>query len=119
MLEQANEEGEYHNMISASWEIGFNDFYIAVGSNDLSEAEIVTDKNKIKDLQKYLRAYDGEGKMDDGTIVNRLVVGDIYPLGIGFTSNPAAEVEGVIVENQESVKAKKESSLLKLFMSIT
>lgn len=111
MLEQASDGGEYHNMISASWEIGFNDFYIAVGSDNLSEAEIVTDKNKIKDLQKYLRAYDGEGKMDDGTIVNRLVIGDIYPLGIGFTSNPAAEVEGVIVENQESAQAKKQSSL--------
>ena len=45
----------------------------------------ITDKAQIKEFKKYLQAYDGEGKMDDGTLVNRLVVGDIYPLGIGFT----------------------------------
>lgn len=115
MLEQTNEGDSFFNKISASWEIGFNDFYIAVGSHDLSEAEIVTDKSQIKELQKYLKAYDGEGKMDDGTIVNRLVVGDVYPLGIGFTSNPAAEVEGVIVENEKSIKIKKEAAEAEVF----
>lgn len=106
MLEQTGEGEEFENVISASWEIGFNDYYIAVGSNDLSEAEVITDKKQIKELSKYLRAYDGDGEMDDGTVVNRLVVGNIYPLGIGFTASPAAEVEGVIVENEERVTVK-------------
>ncbi|MFT6603739.1 MAG: hypothetical protein ACJARO_001252, partial [Bacteriovoracaceae bacterium] len=110
MLEKTGSGDEFHNLISASWEIGFNDYYIAVGSNDLREAEIVTNEAQIKELQKYLRAYDGEGQMEDGTLVNRLVVGDIYPLGIGFTSNPAAEVEGVIVENQEKTLIKKDKT---------
>ena len=39
MLEESNEGEEYHNVVSASWEIGFNDFYIAVGSDNLNEAE--------------------------------------------------------------------------------
>mgnify|MGYP003625584108 CR=1 FL=1 len=115
MLEKTSSGDEFHNLISASWEIGFNDFYIAVGSNDLREAEIVTDKTQIKELQQYLRAYDGEGKMEDGTLVNRLVIGDIYPLGIGFTSNPAAEVEGVIVENQEKTLIKKDKARAEKF----
>tara|TARA_Y100000593_G_scaffold11873_1_gene21630 strand:- start:7758 stop:9383 length:1626 start_codon:yes stop_codon:yes gene_type:complete len=106
MLENTDEGEEFHNIISASWEIGFNDYYIALGSDDLSEAEVVTDKNQISELSKYLKAYDGEGKMDDGTLVHRLVVGEIYPLGIGFTSNPAAEVEGVLVENERPIKVK-------------
>ena len=48
-------EEEFHNMISASWEIGFNDYYIAVGSNDLSEAELITDETQIKEFKKYRR----------------------------------------------------------------
>jgi hypothetical protein len=115
MLEKTGSGDEFHNLISASWEIGFNDYYIAVGSNDLREAEIVTNEAQIKELQKYLRAYDGEGQMEDGTLVNRLVVGDIYPLGIGFTSNPAAEVEGVIVENQEKTLIKKDKARAEKF----
>ena len=110
MLEQTDENESFHNKISASWEIGFNDYYIALGSKDLNEAELITEKSQIKEFKKYLRAYDGEGVMDDGTPVNRLVVGDIYPLGIGFTTNPAAEVEGVIVENQKPVHIKEEKN---------
>ena len=106
MLEQTGEGEEFENVVSASWEIGFNDYYIAVGSTELSEAEVITDKAQIKELSKYLKAYDGEGKMDDGTLVNRLVVGSIYPLGIGFTASPAADVEGVIVENEKIVEVK-------------
>lgn len=115
MLEKTDQGDEFHNAISASWEIGFNDFYIAVGSNDLSQAEIVTEENQIKELQKYLKAYDGNGEMDDGTLVNRLVVGEIYPLGIGFTSNPAAEVEGVIVEDSKKVQVQKDAALAEVF----
>ena len=115
MLEQTGDGGAFHNQISASWEIGFNDFYIAVGSHDLKEAEIVTEESQIKELQKYLKAYDGEGQMDDGTIVNRLVVGEVYPLGIGFTSNPAAEVEGVFVKNKEEIEIKKDAAEAEVF----
>ena len=38
-----------HNQVSASWEIGFNDYQIAVGSENLSEAEIVTDEKQIEE----------------------------------------------------------------------
>lgn len=107
MIEQSQEDGEYKNIISASWEIGFNDYVIAVGSEDLSEAEIVSDKKQIAEFNQYLKAYDGEGKMDDGTPIYRLVVGDIYPLGIGFTTNPAADVKGVITYEKESEPDQK------------
>ena len=108
MLEQTDEGEEFHETISASWEIGFNDYCIALGSDDLSEAELITDKNQIKEFRKYLKAYDGDGKMDDGTSVHRLVIGEIYPLGIGFTTNPAADVKGVTVENEKSLEIKQE-----------
>ena len=94
-------ESSMYNQVSASWEIGFNDYQIAVGSDSLAEAEIITDQKQIQELSQYLKATDGSGEMEDGTVVRRLVVGDVYPLGIGFTSNPAADVEGVVLTEQD------------------
>ena len=94
-------ESSMYNQVSASWEIGFNDYQIAVGSDNLAEAEIITDQKQIQELSQYLKAADGSGEMEDGTIVRRLVIGDVYPLGIGFTSNPAADVEGVVLTEQD------------------
>ena len=36
--------------------------------------------------------------MEDGTPVYRLVAGEVFPLGIGFTTQPAADVRGVTVK---------------------
>ena len=110
MLEQTDDGEEFHDQISASWEIGFNDYYIALGSKDLKEAELITDRAQIKEFKQYLQAYDGEGKMEDGTLVNRLVIGEIYPLGIGFTATPAAEVKGVVVKNQQKIQLQKDKA---------
>jgi len=95
-------ESSMYNHVSASWEIGFNDYQIALGSENLAEAEIITDQKQIEELSKYLKASDGTGEMEDGTIIRRLVVGDVYPLGIGFTANPAADVEGVVLTERQS-----------------
>jgi hypothetical protein len=96
-LEKSSDpDSELYNKISTSWELGFDEFNIAVGSSDLKEAEIVTDKNQIQELKGNLKSYGGEGKLKDGTRIYRLVVGDIYPLGIGYTTTPAADVQGVI-----------------------
>lgn len=97
----------YYQKISASWEVGFNDYVIAVGSKNLQDAEIVHSEKQIEELNKYLKAFDGEGMMEDGTEVYRLISGDVYPLGIGFTTNPAANVEGLIKLDNK----KKEADL--------
>ena len=110
MLEEGGDGQEFQDVISASWEIGFNDYCIALGSDDLSEAELITDESQIKEFSKYLKAYDGEGEMEDGTCVHRLVIGEIYPLGIGFTTNPAADVKGVTVESEKTIKIKEEEN---------
>ena len=101
-------ESPLYNQVSASWEIGFNDYQIALGSEDLSEAEIITDEKQIKELSQYLKAAEGNGTMKDGTLVRRLVVGNVYPLGIGFTANPAADVEGVVLTEKDSVSFNDE-----------
>ena len=40
--------------VSASWEVGFNDFVLAIGSDVLSEAKIVSDPDEIMELEGYL-----------------------------------------------------------------
>lgn len=101
----------YYQKISASWEVGFNDYVIAVGSKNLQDAEIIYSEKQIEEFNKYLKAFDGEGMMDDGTEVYRLISGDVYPLGIGFTTNPAADVEGLIqLDNKKKEPEGKEDN---------
>ena len=57
---------------------------------------------EIEAYAPYLKSLGGKGQFKDGRKVNRLIVGDIYPLGIGFTSNPAADVKGLCRERAAS-----------------
>ena len=115
LVEQSvDPESELYHKVSASWEIGFNDFVLAVGSNDLKNAEIIDDQNMINELKGNLKALGGEGKMKDGSPIHRLIVGEIFPLGIGFTSNPAANVKGLVVSSkteQTPTTEKKEKNI--------
>lgn len=97
ILESASDEkSENYNRISTSWEIGFNNFYIAIGnSRNLNECQIISDSDEMGKYLRYLKAFNGTGKTPDGKLVMRLIVGDIYPLGFGYTMSPAAEVKGV------------------------
>ncbi len=97
-----NPDDSAFQKVSASWEVGFNDFVLAVGSDLLSEARIVSDPNEIEELRGFLRSYGGSGKTDKGETINRLIMGDIYPLGIAYTLNPAAEVKGLYGEKPRS-----------------
>ena len=110
LLKASDPKDADYNKVSASWELGFNDYSIAVGSQNLSEAEIITDPNKIKELEKYLRAFDGNGTLDDGPPGTRLVAGEVFPLGIGFTTKPAADVKGVAVKESESLNIKEDKA---------
>jgi len=88
-------ESNQYQKVSASWEVGFNSYVLAVGSDNLSEARIISDPEEIAKLQGNLRSYGGNGKTDKGEKINRLIMGDIYPLGIAYTLNPAAHVKGL------------------------
>ena len=111
LVEQSvDPESEFYHQVSASWEIGFNDFVLAVGSDDLSEAEIIEDEKTIEELKGLLKSFGGEGKMKDGSPVHRLIKGEILPLGIGFTSNPAADVKGLTVSAKTENEEKNEKS---------
>ena len=109
--ESTDTSSNLYKKISTSWELGFNDYNIAIGSDNLNDAEIITNEKQIKELKGKLKSYGGSGCLDDGTKIYRLVIGDVYPLGIGFTATPAADVKGVVVnskdENKEIIEQPK------------
>lgn len=107
LRDSTNPNSQLHNKISASWEVGFSDYQIAVGSKNLKEAEIISDPKQIMEMKAMLRGFGGKGKMNDGTPIYRLITGNVYPLGIGFTMKPAANVKGVISQESETPKIKK------------
>ena len=94
-------DSDFFHTVSASWEIGFNDYVISVGGDDLHESTIIDDPQEVEAYSPYLKSLGGKGTLQDGRKVNRLIVGDIYPLGIGFTSNPAADVKGLVTQDVE------------------
>lgn len=120
LVNSNNPDSPLYQKISASWEIGFNEYAIAIGSMDLKNAEIITKQNQIEEFKKFLKGFDGPGTLNDGTPVYRLVTGRIYPLGIGFTTNPAADVQGVIIDNEEEneVEEDTEAEVLEIVESI-
>lgn len=95
LIESMDPTSPTYGSISASWEVGFNSFAIALGSNEVQHAEIISNPIEVAKYAEYLRAFGGEGVTEDGRRVYRLIIGDIYPLGIGFVKNPAADVKGI------------------------
>ena len=109
LTQSTDKDSDYYQAVSASWEVGFNEYVIALGGEDLKGAMIISNEEEIENYTPYLKSCGGKGCLKDGTAVNRLIVGDIYPLGIGFTSNPAADVKGVFVEDN-TTKGKPEAN---------
>ena len=102
IIEESNDPtSENYMNISASWELGFNDYNLALlenGEKNLENAKIISDANLIEKYSHNLRSNGGTGKLDKANIY-RQVTGDVVPLGIGLTTNPAADVKGVVTAN--------------------
>jgi hypothetical protein len=90
--------------ISTSWEMGFKDFNVAKGSQNLSEAIIFSSEEEISQLKDKLSHFGGKGLDEDGQPIYINLVGEVLPLGIGFTTNPAADVKGVKVFGSDDLE---------------
>lgn len=106
-IEEANDPTSNNYMtISASWELGFNDFNIVVlenGEKNIENAQIISDANEVEKMKGNLKGFGGSGKLDNNKFIYRQVLGKVVPLGIGFTLNPAADVQGVATPEQQPV----------------
>lgn len=106
-IEESNDPtSENYMSISASWELGFNDFNIIVLDNNEKNIEngiIISDAQEIDKIKNNLRGFGGNGKMKNEKSIYRQVLGKVVPLGVGFTLNPAADVQGIAIPEDKSV----------------
>ena len=88
--------------VSASWELGFSEFDLAVSqgeSRNLADCSLISDPVEVAKLEGKLRCRGGNGRVGPNQRIYRLVKGDVLPLGIGLTTMPAADVRGIAVNN--------------------
>jgi len=111
MIEDASDpSSEHYQSISASWELGFNQYELvtsAIGNKNLEDATVVTDQNEMDSIREHLKALGGSGVINKTTEVHRKVTGKVLPLGIGLTESPAAEVIGVAVKIEVQPDSKE------------
>lgn len=106
--EASDEESPEYQSISTSWELGFKDWVAAKGSLILSECEIISDSEEKLKYKKYIKKFGGKGVDENGVPVNRLIVGNTIPLGGALTYNPAANVKGVYVFDEDLIEEDEE-----------
>jgi hypothetical protein len=96
-----------YGAVSASWELYFDDYDIAVGkSKNIADCKVYTGKEK-EQFEKYLLTANGPGEFE-GNLVFRVLNRDgVVGAGIGLVANPAAEVEGLTVIAAEDVPTKE------------
>jgi len=99
VLEEVSDEtSPSHGLISLSWEMSFDEYYLVAGSRNILEAKIIDNDEEISALEGNLRFNGGNGFMADGeTSLYRVVTGaNLLPLGAGLVVKPAAQVKGII-----------------------
>ena len=107
IMEASDDNDESYQSISASWELAFKEYEVAYGSNILEDSKVLTGSEK-EDKKQYLKGLGGKGQDDDGKPVNRLIVGETYPLGAALTRNPAAAVKGIYSDEPKEEKMESE-----------
>ena len=108
--EASDEESEEYQSISTSWEVAFKDWVVGKGSLVLSECEIISDSEEKLKYKKFIKKFGGKGVDEKGVPVNRLIVGQTIPLGGALTYNPAADVKGVYVFDDELIDDNDEEN---------
>jgi hypothetical protein len=96
-----------YGAVSASWELYFDDYDIAVGkSKNIAECTVYTGAEKEK-FEQYLSTANGPGEVDGNFVFRVLNRDGVIGAGIGLVGNPAADVEGLTVIAAEDVPSKK------------
>ena len=107
LIEESNDPSSSEYMtISASWELGFNDYNLVVlkgKDKNIENGKFITDEAEKEKLSNNLKALGGTGKINGDSYIYRQVLGEVIPLGIGLTTNPAADVGGVVMKTEEDI----------------
>jgi hypothetical protein len=114
LIESSDPSSNKYLSVSASWELGFNEFNVAKGNKNLADATIIEKEEDIVELKDRLKVFGGNGFTEDGEMVLLNLQGNVLPLGIGFTNTPAAEVGGVVISYDQPKEEQSTASEEKL-----
>jgi len=110
LVDSSDPSSDKYLSVSASWELGFNEFNVAKGSKNLAEATIIESEDEIMKIKDRLKVFGGNGTDENGNSLLLNLQGSVLPLGIGFTNTPAAEVSGVVIsydkQGEENMNTK-------------
>tara|TARA_Y100000592_G_scaffold100744_1_gene182480 strand:+ start:2525 stop:4075 length:1551 start_codon:yes stop_codon:yes gene_type:complete len=117
--ESSDPTSEFYQKISASWELGFSEYepiILASDNKNLENCIVLDDTSKANEVKESLRALGGSGEYGDNKVY-RKVVGQVVPLGVGLTENPAADVKGVattktVKDNKEVMEEKASEEVI-------
>ncbi len=109
LVESSDPSSNKYLSVSASWELGFNEFNVAKGNKNLADATIIEKEEEIVELKDRLKVFGGNGFTEDGDMVLLNLQGNVLPLGIGFTNTPAAEVSGIVISYDKPKEESKAS----------
>lgn len=107
IMESADTKSDDYLEVSLSWEMGYVDYEILLG-HSLENGKVVTDAKEKARYARYLKGNKGSGSLKDGTPVNKLIIGEVVPLGAALTLNPAAPVKGIVIPDEIVAKHKEE-----------
>lgn len=113
ILESNDPESPEYLSVAFSWELGFDEHKLFVGSGDRNDGEVIDDPEKIEAWGSYLKAKKGKGKTPDGKPLYRLIshakkadgsidLESVLGLGVALTLAPAGQVAGVITPEFQS-----------------
>lgn len=118
MIEDSSDStSSNYQKISASWELGFNDYNLVViegESKNIEDGSEISDAGLIETLKANLRSFGGSGKIQNNKSVYRKVMGNVVPLGIGLTETPAADVKGVATIKVEEKQEPEQENISKI-----
>lgn len=98
--ECSDPKSDTYGFVSGSWEIGYNEYCLCVGSKNLDNCSFITDEKEIIANEIYLRSNGGDGFLPDGREIYRQIL-DGHFLGLGIVTNPAAAVKGILAMDME------------------
>lgn len=115
--ESSDATSSKYQSVSASWELGFNDYNVVMidgESKNIEDGALISDASEIESIKNNLRAFGGSGKIDKTKSIYRKVIGNVVPLGIGLTETPAADVKGIATLKSEASAEIEQENISKI-----
>lgn len=78
-----------------SWEVGFSEYNlieIEGSKKNFEDGTLITDKEEISKLEKFLKAEGGRGVLSNGKKLGRVPINNVVLIGAALTASPAADV---------------------------